>query len=409
MHCPVVWPRAIILMDMDAFFASVEQRDFPELRGRPVGVTNGTTGTCVITCSYEARAHGVKTGMRVKEARQRCPGFIQRPARPEAYAAVSTLIMESLEAICPDIEIYSVDEAFIDVTRCQSLHGTPVRMAQMIMQRVRAASGLNCSVGVGGDKTTAKFAAKLNKPNGLGVIPPWEARERLHDVPVTKLSGIAKGVGRFLFEHGVETCGQVPQLPISVLAGRYGNIGRRIWLMCQGLDPERIHLEVAPPKSVGHGKVMPPDTTHADIIQTYLLHMSEKVGSRLRRHQLEASHFLIGLRTRYGWLGEKPRLAIPTDDSRSIFHLGQEVVARCWRGQPVGQIQITALNPQPRGGQLELFGEPDARREQTNQAVDQVNQRYGELTVAPARLINKSDMPNVIAPSWKPKGHRQTI
>ncbi|MBD3671740.1 MAG: DNA polymerase IV, partial [Gammaproteobacteria bacterium] len=90
MECPVVWPRAILLMDMDAFFASVEQRDFPELRGKPIGVTNGLTGTCVITCSYEARAHGIKTGMRLKEARQRCPDFIQRPARPEAYAAAST-------------------------------------------------------------------------------------------------------------------------------------------------------------------------------------------------------------------------------------------------------------------------------------------------------------------------------
>ncbi|MBD3671232.1 MAG: DNA polymerase IV, partial [Gammaproteobacteria bacterium] len=340
---------------------------------------------------------------------QRCPDVIQRPARPEADASAATLIMDSLEAISPDIEIYSVDEAFMDVTRCQSLQGTPVRMARMVMQRVKEVSGLDCSVGVGGDKTSAKFAAKLNKPNGLGVIPPWEARERLRDVPVTELSGIAQGVGRFLHEHGVETCGQVPQLPISVLARRFGNIGRRIWLMCQGEDPDRIHPEVPAPKSVGHGKVMPPDTTHPDIIQTYLLPMSEKVGTRLRRHNLEASHFLIGLRTRYGWLGEKPRLAAPTDDSRSIFRLGQEVLARCWQGQPVGQIQLTALDPRPRGGQLDMFVEVDEKREQTNQAVDKVNNRYGELTVAPARLINKSDMPNVIAPSWKPKGHRQTI
>jgi DNA polymerase-4 len=409
MECPVVWPRAILLMDMDAFFASVEQRDFPELRGKPIGVTNGLTGTAVITSSYEARARGIRTGMRLKEARQVCPGFIQRPARPEVYAAVSTAIMQALEAITPDVEVYSVDEAFLDVTHCQSLHGTPVRMARMVIDKVYEVSGLHCSVGVGGDKTTAKFAAKLSKPQGLGVIPPWEARERLKDVPVTKLSGIAGGVGRFLAEHGVQVCGDVPRLPISVLARRFGNIGRRIWLMCQGQDPDTIHLEVPAPKSIGHGKVMPPNTTQPDVVRMYLLHMSEKVGARLRRHHMEAGHFLIGLRSRYGWLGDKPRLATPTDDSRAIFRLGLEVLQKHWRGEPVSQIQVTALDPNPRGGQLDLFAEPDPKREQANQAMDQVNQRYGELTVGPARLLNKSDMPNVISPAWKPKGHRQTI
>lgn len=409
MYCPVHWSRAIILMDMDAFFASVEQRDFPELRGQPVAITNGLDGTTIITCSYEARQYGIHTGMKLKEALGRCPQLIRRPTRPEVYARVSSEIMAALEEISPDVEIYSVDEAFIDVSRCQLLHGTPARMAHMIKDKVKRVSGLNCSVGVSGDKTTAKFAAKLSKPDGIKIIPPWEAQQRLQNIPVTQLSGIARGVGEFLAAYGVETCGDVAKLPISVLAQRFGNIGRRIWLMCQGLDPEQMHLEVPAPKSMGHGKVLPPNTHSREMILTYLLHMSEKLGSRLRRHQMEAQHFLIGLRTYQGWLGEKPRLSIATDDGRLIYQLAHGVLSRCWHGEGINQVQITALDPGPRGAQLDLFSARDEQRSKTNQASDHVNQRYGELVVAPARLLGRSAMPNVIAPAWKPKGHRNTI
>jgi DNA polymerase-4 len=178
------WPRAILHIDMNAFFASVEQRDFPELRDKPIGVTNGTAGTTLITCSYQARARGVKGGMKIYEARKLCPDLIQRPARPNVYAAVSTRIMHALVAITPDIEVFSVDEAFLDVTHCQRLHGSPEHMARMTQRLVREVSdGLPCSVGVAATKLTAKYASDVKKPEGITVIPPWETRARLQDVP----------------------------------------------------------------------------------------------------------------------------------------------------------------------------------------------------------------------------------
>jgi DNA polymerase-4 len=183
---PLHWPRAIALVDMNAFFASVEQRDFPSLLGQPVGVTNGLRGSCIITSSYEARACGVRTGMHLKEARRLCPNLIQRPARPGVYAGISTRIMQALHDICPDMEVFSVDEAFVDVTHCQQLYGSPIEAARLLKQAVYRASGLLCSLGLSGDRTTAKYAAKLNKPDGFTVIPPWEARERLRHVPVTE-------------------------------------------------------------------------------------------------------------------------------------------------------------------------------------------------------------------------------
>ena len=408
-HCPVVWPRAIALVDMNAFFASIEQRDRPEWRGRPLAITNGRQGTCIITCSYEARAYGIRTGMRLNKARQLCPELIQCPAHPERYAATSAGIMTALQDITPDIEVFSVDEAFLDVTHCQRLLGTPPRMARLTKQKVFDASGILCSVGVSGDKTTAKFAAKLNKPDGLTVIPPWEAAQRLRDVPVTALCGIARGIGRFLAEHGIHTCGEVKQLPISILARRFGNPGRRIWYMCQGQDPEKLQLDIPAPKSIGHGKVVPPDTRDTDLLLTYLTHMSEKVGTRLRRHQLQALTFFIGLRTIEGWVGGRLRHALPTDDGRQIAALCRKVLKEIWNGQGVHQVQVTALDPVHSGNQLELFSAQYEEHHEINAVMDAVNRRYGELALAPARLLNRSSMPNVIAPAWKPFGHRQTI
>lgn len=403
------WSRAIILVDMNAFFAAIEQLDHPQWRGQPLAVTNGAQGTCIITCSYEARAYGIKTGMRLKEAKERCRNLIQIPARPQRYARVSQNIMTALIDITPDVEVFSVDEAFLDVTHCQSLFGTPEVIGQLTRQKVYEASGLLCSVGVSGDKTTAKYAAKLQKPNGFTVIPPWEAKERLRNVPVTELCGIANGIGGFLAQHGVHTCGDMEKLPIGILAQRFGNLGRRIWYMCQGADPDPVQLKVSAPKSMGHGKVMPPNTRDKTVLLIYLQHMCEKLAARLRRHQMMAQHFFIGWRHQHiGWLGSKEKLIAPTSDGRTIYELGITILANVWHGVPVCQVQVTALDPRC-SRQQDFFVERDLKREKLNAAMDLINDRYGEFCLAPALLLNRSAMPNVIAPAWKPDGHRQTI
>jgi len=405
------WQRAIALLDMNAFFASVEQRDFPSLLGQPVAITNGMRGSCIITCSYEARAFGIHTGMRVKEALRLCPHLMQRPTRPEVYAKVSRNIMHSLVNVCPDIEVFSVDEAFIDITSCQKLYGSPEQAARKLKQAVYGASGLLSSLGLSGDKTTAKYAAKLNKPDGFTVIPPWQARSALQHVPVTELCGIAKGIGNFLGAHGVTYCGDMEKLPISVLSSRFGNLGRRIWYMCQGADPDPLHPDIAAPKSIGHGKVLPPNTRNRDILLTYLQHMCSKVGTRMRRHDMQAKTFWIGLRSNAGWLGSKGRLSEFSNEQQQIYQLGCYVLDLSWSGEGIHQIQVTALDPQPAAMQMDLFSTQaeNTARQQLNCVMDNINERYGELTLSPARLLNRSDMPNVIAPAWKPDGLRQTI
>jgi len=406
----MTWPRAIILVDMNAFFASVEQLDHPEWRGRALVVTNGKQGTCVITSSYEARAFGIKTGMRLPEARRLCPDLIQVPAHPERYVQVSRAIMNELSTLTPDMEVFSIDEAFLDVTRCQLLLGTPDKIGWMAKEKVFNASGLLCSIGVSGDKTTAKFAAKQQKPNGLTVIPPWESKSRLKNVPVTELCGIKSGIGGFLAKHGVLTCGDMEKVPISILAKRFGNLGRRIWYMCQGADPDPVHTETPNPKSMGHGKVMPPNTRDVRVVETYLMHMCEKLAARLRHYHFHAQHFFAGLRSHdFGWLGGTGQTVQPTHDGREIFHLGSFILAQNWSREPVCQIQVTALDPNPSGLQMDFFVKPDEKREQVNAVLDDINDRFGEFTIAPAPLLFRSSMPNVIAPAWKPEGHRETI
>lgn len=404
------WSRAIIHVDMNAFFASIEQLDHPEWRGRALAVTNGKQGTCIITCSYEARAFGIKTGMRLKEAKLLCRHLIQVPARPERYAAVSKAIMNALKALTPDIEIFSVDEAFLDVTHCQMLHGTPEKMAWMVKKIVYQVSGLSCSVGVSGDKTTAKYAAKLEKPDGCVVIPPWAAKEQLRHAKLTDLCGIGKGIAAFLAKHGAIYCGDVEKIPISILSRRFGNLGKRIWYMCQGADPDLVNTVVASPKSMGHGKVLPPHTKESDVIRTYLLHMCEKLGARLRRHQLHAQHFFVGvLNTELGWLGAQDRCIQTTNDSKEIYSLATFILQQHWSGEPVRQIQVTALDPSSAGIQMDLFIAPNKKRELVYASIDAINKRYGDFTIAPAPLLSRSTMPNVIAPAWKPDGHRQSI
>jgi len=406
------WPRAVIHVDMNAFFASVEQRDFPELRGKPVGVTNGEVGTTLITCSYEARAAGVKTGMRIYEARRLCPGLIQRPARPRVYAGIATRIMHGLRDISPDVEVFSVDEAFVEVTHCQRLHGSPEHIALLIRQRVHEVSGgLPCSIGVAGNKSTAKIASDMKKPDGLTVIPPWEARGRLADVPMEKVCGLGPNTAEFLSRFGVRTCGDVARLPMTVLARRYGVRGKYLWLACQGEDTEPLITDIAPPQSIGHGKVLPPHAASAHVIETYLRHMCEKVAARLRRYDMQAGQLCVGLR-----LGVPPDdigqlfvLPYGLPDGGGMFELARKFLRRRWHGEAVTHVQVTATHLRLASGQLDLFSAADARALNRFSAVDRINTRYGEFTVAPAILLERSTMPNVIAPAWRPQGHRQHI
>jgi DNA polymerase-4 len=175
-----------------------------------------------------------------------------------------------------------------------------------------------------------------------------------------------------------------------------------------GFRPEPIHTTVAAPKSMGHGKVLPPNTRDPYLLHIYLLHMSEKLAARLRRHLFQAKYFWIAVHDpNQGWLGQKRRLAYPSQDGLAIYQLGLQVLEQVWQRQGVNQIQVTALDPQPLDLQADFF--VASRQQHLHKTIDQINQRYGEFTIMPAPLLQRSRMHNVIAPAWKPHGHRQSI
>ena len=405
----VRWPRAVALVDMNAFFASIEQLDFPELRDRPVAVTNGALGTCIITCSYEARRFGVHTGMRLREARRLCTDLVQRSARPQRYAGISTRIMDLLTTITPDLEVFSVDEAFLDLTHCQEL-GSPVGLARRAQDLILHETGLPCSVGLSGDKTTAKYAAKLKKPRGFVVIPPWEARTRLSPVPVTELCGIKNGIGSFLAARGVHTCGEMARLPPSVLTRRFGPPGLRYWLMAQGADPDPVQpSDPRPPRTLGHGKVTPPGTTERELLTVYFLHMIEKLAARLRAHDLEAQNFRFATYSRTTTCEAVHRLAVATNDASVLRPYVPRFLNDVWTGQGVDRIHVLALDPRACGRQADLWNAPDPRRARLNAAVDAINHRFGPWSVHPAALLERSPSPDVIAPAWRPHGVHRSV
>ena len=402
------WSKIIALVDMNAFFASVEQLDHPQWRAKPLAITNGKIGTCIITSSYEARAFGVKTGMHIHQARRLCPGLIHAVSRPQRYAEVSANIMQALTEFTPEIEIFSVDEAFLDLGQNARRRKGIRTMAEQIKHRVYRTSGVHSSIGISGDKTTAKYAAKLHKPDGLTIIPPWQAAQSLAPVKLTELCGVNNGIAVMLDQYGVQTCSDLQKLPISVLGKRFGNPGRRIWLMAQGQDPEPVKTRLPLMQSLGHGKVLPPNTQDINIILIYLRHMAHKLGERLRRNKLVAQQYLFGLRLYRGWLKTTARSTLPCDDDQVIYRLGQHWINHHWQGQGIWQIRIIALDP-GQALQDDMFHRKSAKRQLAHTVMDSINNRYGNLTLASARLLERSSMPDVIAPSWKPTGHRKTV
>ena len=449
------WPRAIIHIYMDTFLASIEQRDFPELRGRPIGITHGVIApemapvfpapppsrrpfptapylahpwarmavdSTVTACSYQAHAAGVETGMRLWEARRLCPNIILRPARPQAYAAVSTALMHAFADLSPDVEVLSMDEMFIDVTHGQGPHGAPEHMACMVKERVHDATrGLPCSVGVAADRGTAQAASGMGRPGGLTVIPPWEARERLRHLSIENIRGIGPRIRAFLWQYGARTCGDVAAMPVDLLVRRYGVTGKQVWLMCQGRDTASVVQEVASPKSVGHGKVLPPRTVSQRTLLTYVRHMCKKLAARLRHCDMQAGRLYVGLRYAHddgiganapardgvsarntGATSSAPGngiaeiLVLPqaVPDGKDYFGRAQAFLEQHWQGQPVTHIQITATHLCNASGQLELFSPDEVGALHWFSARDRIN--AGEFTLAPTMLVQPLAAPILI-------------
>jgi DNA polymerase-4 len=280
-------PMTILHVDMDAFYASVEQRDNPGLRGRPVIVGGIGPRGVVSAASYEARRFGVHSAMPTATARRLCPIGVFQGVRMAHYAAIARQIREVLLSFTPVVEPLSLDEAFLDVRGCEGLHGPAPDVAGQIKERVRSETGLTASVGVAPNKFLAKLASDHGKPDGLVVVRPEDVSRFLAPLPVGRLWGVGAKAEKRLHALGIRTVGQLAALPQRVLANHFGDVGRRVWHLAHGHD-ERAVVPDREAKSISTETTFPEDVGDRAALRSCLLELVDQLAARLRNAGVRA-------------------------------------------------------------------------------------------------------------------------
>lgn len=371
--------RTILHADMDAFYAAIEQRDRPELQGKPVIVGGRGPRSVVSTASYEARKSGVHSAMPSVEAERRCPQGIWVEPRMRHYAQVSEQIHAVFESFTPVVEPLSLDEAFLDVTGSLALFGDGATVAAKLKRQVWLKTGLTVSVGVAACKFVAKVASDLRKPDGLVVVPPGEEAEFLAPLPVRFLWGAGRVTQQQLARFGLATIGDVQRLAPAELVAMLGQAaGEHFAALARGLDPRPVEPE-HDPRSLGHEMTFLTDLQDAVAVQRVLLELAEKVGRRLRRAGLRASTVRLKLRAPDFSTWTRQQKVDATDRDLDLHAAACELLQRVWQpGQPVRLLGVTAADlTAGSAGQRGLFRD-DARQDQVLRALDSIRDRFGE-------------------------------
>ena len=381
--------RTILHVDLDAFFAAVEQRDNPELRGKPVVVGGGGPNDrgVVSAASYEARKFGVKSAMPLRTAAALCPSAIFVPVSGRKYGAASKQVMAILGRFSPLVEQLSIDEAFLDVTGTEALLGSGEEVARKIKQAVRDEVGLTVSVGVASNRLVAKIASDLRKPDGLVVVPLGEERAFLAPLPIERLWGVGASTRRGLADYGVKTIGDLAVLPRDVLVRRFGRHGGDLATRAQGVGDTVVGDHDAA-KSVSQEHTYDVDTADWEVMEQTLLALSEGVGGRLRASDVLCSTVAVKIRDRdFVTITRQRTLAEPTDSTDVIWHTAVELTRREVRGKVIRLLGVAAsgLGEQQ---QLALFEAGDERRHLVEEASDAVRKRFGSRAIRRARLLD---------------------
>jgi DNA polymerase-4 len=389
---PRAKPRAILHVDLDAFFAAVEQRDRPELRGKPVIVGGGgpTDRGVVSAASYEARAFGVHSAMPLRTAAALCPGGVFVPVDGARYMEVSREVMAILRRFTPGVEPISIDEAFLDVTGSQALFGDGESIGRQIRAAIRDEVRLTASVGVATTKLVAKVASDLRKPDALVVVPPGQEAAFLAPLAIGRLWGVGARTAEALREFGVTTIGDLAALEPSVLERRFGKHGAALAARARGIDADPV-ADRAPAKSIGHEHTFDVDTSDREVIERTLLAMAEGVAGRLRASGVKAATVTVKIRdATFRTITRQRTLPEPTDLTEPIWRAALELARPEVRAIRVRLLGVTASNLGERV-QLQLFsseGEGEGGRgRRLIEAEDAIRRRFGERAVTRARLL----------------------
>ena len=373
-------PRTILHIDLDSFFVSVELLDKPELRGKAVAVGGAADQRGVIaSASYEARKFGVHSAMPTRTALQLCPDLVVLPGRHDLYSQQSAEVMHVLHEITPLIEQISIDEAFLDITGTELRSGSPEKLARQLHARVRDEFGLPCSIGIASNKLVAKIATERAKPNNILVVPRGEEAVFLAPQPVRALWGVGPKTAEILKSIGIETIGQITQVPMDLLNRRFGKRGADDLLRrASGIDDSEIETERAA-KQMSQETTFNRDITDVKRLRAVILEQSEHVGAQLRAENYGAKTIAIKIRYQdFTTFTRQSTLPQPIDLDQPIFEAAWKLFEANWTHRPVRLIGVAARGLGPAAQQLNLFEPHDARAEKLTQAVDAIRQKFGE-------------------------------
>jgi DNA polymerase-4 len=396
---------------MNAFFASVEQRANPALRGKAVAVIGSEHRGVVLSPSYEARAFGVRTGMTYGESMKACPDLKLVPADPAKYSHACEELISIWRDFSPLIELFSIDEAFLDATGCEMLFGDPLRMAITIKERVWNDMKLTCSIGIAPNKLLAKLGSDMQKPDGLVLITPDDVGEVLENLPVRQLCGIGSNLERSLATMGIMTCGELGRTTIEKLTARFGVIGERLRNMGQGIDNDPVAaLEIdceRPAKSFGHSMTLTEDCANTALIERHILELAEKVGRRLRRGAYHGSTVTLVLRyADFQTVSRQRKLCHALNHSLDIYAIARDILHEIRLVQPIRLVGVSVSCLNKDTIQMPLF-DYKQKRMFVADAMDEINDRYGDFTVTWGSLAERYRRQRVISPAWRPRGARQ--
>lgn len=388
----------IVHVDMDAFFAAIEQRDDPSLKGKPVIIGGDPHQRGVVsTCSYEARRYGIRSAMPLGEAYRRCPHAIFMHGDHRKYSMVSQQIQAIFTRYTPLVEPISIDEAFLDVSGCERLFGPAESIGRQIKERIRNELGLVASVGVSYNKFLAKLASDYGKPDGFLVVTEEEAKSFLAPLPITRLWGVGSKTASYLETLGLRTIGQLAAYPLAELRVHLGVVANQLSLLAQGIDHRRVEaLQEA--KSIGHEHTFGEDTYDQRLVITVLLDLAAKVARRLRQAGMAGR--TITLKLRYGDFSTITRSFTcpdPIDYDQELFRVGRRLLlSNLHTEKPVRLIGISVSHlvlAEEAPYQLSLLHEPEAdhRRGRLMQAMDAIRDRFGEGSISWARISLDDD------------------
>ncbi|MBW2609027.1 MAG: DNA polymerase IV [Deltaproteobacteria bacterium] len=389
--------RIIFHIDMDAFYASIEQSDNPTLRGRPV-VVGGTSNRGVVSAaSYEARRYGVRSAMPIFQARQKCPDAIFLSVRMERYKEVSRHIMNILESFSPLIEQVSIDEAYIDLTGTDRLLEAPEEVALMLKQRIKEETSLTCSIGIAPNKFLAKISSDMNKPDGLTIISVDDVPRFIDDLPIEKVPGVGGKTVQILHDIGVSNLVDIKRLEDRLLIKKTGKFGKRLIQLSRGIDESPV-APYTESKSISSEDTFTADTNDMTILKEQLLVQAEIVGRRLREKGFKGTTVTLKMkRADFKQMTRSVTLDEPTYSSQSIYEHGLKLLETIDTSNKYRLIGIGVSNlatTDKLSKQLNLFDNIEQRGERwenAEKAMDTIQDKFGRDAIKRGRLLHKND------------------